>query len=165
MTGSDLTSGLTLTDGPITEVDQAFTATSAAANVSFTVNYSANYAPPGPGDAFTFAITDTSLNSTRSEGNGAEVEIDFTGPNPTVSFYPADPAFGGFEPAPGTSGGVATPEVSTAPLSGAGLLLLALLTAIRETTPMQNHRIMRQRVRIADRCSPAIRVWRGGLNG
>ncbi|MGA2601304.1 MAG: hypothetical protein ABSH09_30435, partial [Bryobacteraceae bacterium] len=127
VTGTDLTSGLTLTDGPITEVDQAFTATSAAASVSFTVNYSANYAPPGPGDAFTFAITDTSLNSTRSAGNGAEFEIDITGANPTVSFYPADSAFGGFEPAPGTAGGVATPEVSTASLSGAGLFLLALL--------------------------------------
>jgi hypothetical protein len=131
VTGSDLTSGLTLTDGPITEVDQAFTATSAAANVSFTVNYSANYAPPGPGDAFTFAITDSSLNSTRSAGNGAELEIDFTSANPTVSFYPSDAAFGGFEPAPGTSGGVATPEVSTAPLSGTGLLLLALI-ALRQ---------------------------------
>ena len=143
VSGTDLTSGLTLTDGPITEVDQAFTATSAAAEVSFTVNYSANYAPPGPGDALTFAITDTSLNSTRSGGNGAEIEFDITGPNPTVSFFPADSAFGGFEPAPGTAGGVATPEVSTAPLSGAGLLLLALLTAIGKSPTMQNHRKMR----------------------
>lgn len=165
VTGSDLTSGLTLTDGPITEVDQAFTATSTPADVSFMVNYTANYAPPGPGDAFTFAITDTSLNSTRSEGDGAEIEIDINGPNPTVSFYPADAAFGGFEPAPGTAGGVATPEVSTAPLTGAGLLFLALLTAIGKTTAMQNHRIMRQRVRLANRCSPPVRIWRSSLNG
>ncbi|HME09089.1 MAG TPA: hypothetical protein VKG25_18670, partial [Bryobacteraceae bacterium] len=80
--GASLVSGVTLTDGPITEVDQAFTDTGAAASVSFTVNYSTNYASPGPGDAFTFAITDTSLNSTRSAGDGAELEIDLTRPNP-----------------------------------------------------------------------------------
>jgi hypothetical protein len=129
VTGSNLTAGLTLTDGPITEVDQAFTATSAAANVSFTVNYSANYAPPGPGDAFTFAITDTSLNSTRSEGDGAEIEIDISGASPTVSLYPADPGFGGFEA--GTEGGVATPEVPTAPLVGGGLFLFCLFAMRR----------------------------------
>ena len=131
VSGSDLTSGLTLTDGPITEVDQAFTATSTPADVSFTVNYTANYAPPGPGDAFTFAITDTSLNSTRSGGDGAELEIDVNGPDPTVSFYPDDGGFGGFEPAPGTAGGVVTPEVSTAPLAGGGLLLFCLFAMRR----------------------------------
>jgi len=77
VTGTDLVSGLTLTDGAMTEVDQAFTASSTAGNVSFTVNYTNNDTAPGPGDAFTFAITDTMLNSTRSAGNGAEPSMSF----------------------------------------------------------------------------------------
>ncbi len=128
VTGGDLTSGLTLTDGPITEVDQAFTATAIAADISFLVSYSGNYTAPGPGDAFTFAITDTSLNSTRSAGDGAELEIDLTGPNPPVSMFPADPAFGGFEPE--IAVGAAIPEPATLILSAIGLFLLGLI-AIR----------------------------------
>jgi hypothetical protein len=129
VTGANLTSGVTLTDGPTTEVDQAITATAIAANISFTVNYSANYAPPGPGDAFTFAITDTSLNSTRTAGDGAEIEIDLTGANPLVSAFPADAQFGGFESV--IQGGAATPEVTTAALSGSGFLFFLLLAKQR----------------------------------
>jgi hypothetical protein len=128
-TGASLVTGVTLTDGPITEVDQAFTATATAASVSFTVNYSTNYAPPGPGDAFTFAITDTSLNSTRSAGDGAELEIDLTGPNAPVSMFAADAGFGGFEPT--VSGTVVTPEVATIRLSAIGILILGLVARRR----------------------------------
>jgi hypothetical protein len=128
-TGANLQSGVTLIDGPVTEVDQAFTAMVTPAVVFFTVNYTANYAPPGPGDAFTFAITDTSLNSTRSAGDGAELEIDLTGPNPPVSVFAADVGFGGIEPE--VSGAVATPEMTTATISGCGLLLIVMLAARR----------------------------------
>src|SRR5271168_1304047 len=120
-TGTSLVSGVTLTDGPITEVDQAFTDTGAAASVSFTVNYSTNYAPPGPGDAFTFAITDTGLNSTRSAGDGAELEIDLTGPNPSVDVFAADAGFGGFTP--GISSSTAIPEGATAELCGGAIFI------------------------------------------
>jgi hypothetical protein len=131
-TGASLASGVTLTDGPVTEVDQAFTATATAASVSFTLNYSTNYAPPGPGDAFTFAITDTSLNSTRSAGDGAELEIDLTGPNAPVSMFAADAGFGGFEPT--VSGTVVIPEMATLGLSGPGIFIL-ILFARRKHTP------------------------------
>jgi len=131
VTGTDLVSGLTLTDGAMTEVDQAFTASSTAGNVSFTVNYTNNDTAPGPGDAFTFAITDTMLNSTRSAGNGAELEIDLTGgANATVNEFPADDAFGGFEPSV-ESGSVATPEDGTAALSGLGIFLLGVFATRR----------------------------------
>jgi hypothetical protein len=129
-TGANLVSGVTLTDGPVTEVDQAFTATATAASVSFTVNYSTNYAPPGPGDAFTFAITDTSLNSTRSAGDGAELEIDLTGPNPPVGVFAADAGFGAFTPA--VAGSAAIPEMATTALSGSGLFLFGLLATRRQ---------------------------------
>ena len=129
VTGANLMSGVTMTDGPVTEVDQAFTALMAAANISFEVNYSQNYVPPGPGDAFTFAITDTSLNSTRSAGDGAEIEIDITGANSPVSVFSADAAFGGFEPEIQNS--VATPEISTVAPSAGGLLLMGLVAARR----------------------------------
>jgi hypothetical protein len=131
-TGASLASGVTLTDGPVTEVDQAFTATATAASVSFTLNYSTNYAPTGPGDAFTFAITDTSLNSTRSAGDGAELEIDLTGPNAPVSMFAADAGFGGFEPT--VSGTVVIPEMATLGLSGPGIFIL-ILFARRKHTP------------------------------
>jgi len=129
VTGVNLTSGLTLTDGPVTEVDQAFTATASAADISFLLSYSGNYVAPGPGDALTFAITDTSLNSTRSTGDGAELEIDITGANSPVNVFPADTAFGSFQP--GISGGVVIPEMSTAALSAAGLLLFGLFASRR----------------------------------
>ncbi len=129
VTGVDLMSGLTLTDGPVTEVDQAFTATASAADISFLVSYSGNYTAPGPGDAFTFAITDISLNSTRSAGDGAELEIDITGANSLVNLFPADPAFGGFEP--DVAAGVATPEPATSILSASGLFLLGLIVLRR----------------------------------
>jgi len=122
--GSDLMSGVTLIDGSLTEVDQAFTAMAAAANISFMVIYTGNYTGPGPGDAFTFAITDNSLNSTRSAGNGAELEIDITSANPPVNVFPADAGSGGFAP-------TATPEPSTGVLSGCALLLLGLVTVRR----------------------------------
>ena len=128
-TGTSLVSGVALTDGPITEVDQAFTVTATPASVSFTVDYTTNYAPPGPGDAFTFAITDTSLNSTRSAGDGAELEIDLTGPNPSVNVFAADAGFGGFTP--GIPSSTAIPEMPTTALSGSGLFLLALLATRR----------------------------------
>jgi len=129
-TGSSLVSGVTLTDGPITEVEQAFTVTATAAMVSFTVDYSTNYAPPGPGDAFTFAITDTSLNSTRSAGDGAELEIDMTGPNPSVDVFAADAGFGGFTP--GISSSTAIPEGATAELCGGAIFILGLLSRRRK---------------------------------
>jgi hypothetical protein len=132
-TGASLVSGVTLTDGPITEVDQAFTVTATAASVSFTVDYTTNYAPPGPGDAFTFAITDTSLNSTRSAGDGAELEIDMTGPDPSVGAFAADADFGGFTP--GVSSSTATPEMETAALSGSGIFILGLLARQRREVP------------------------------
>ena len=128
-TGTSLVSGVTLTDGPITEVDQAFTVTATPASVSFIVDYSTNYAPPGPGDAFTFAITDTSLNSTRSAGDGAELEIDLTGPNPSVSVFAADAGFGAFTP--GIPSSTAIPEMATAALSGSGLFLFGLVARLR----------------------------------
>jgi hypothetical protein len=131
VTGVNLTSGLTLTDGPVTEVDQAFTASASAASVSFLVDYSVNYVAPGPGDTFSFAITDTSLNSTRSTGDGAELEIDITGPNSPVDLFPADSAFGGFQP--GIAGGVTTPEPATLALSAGGLFLLGLFVLRRAT--------------------------------
>jgi hypothetical protein len=117
VTGSGLVSGVVLTDGPTTEVDQAFTAGATAGTLSFMVNYTSNYAAPGPGDAFTFAITDTSLNSTRSSGNGAELEIDMTGANPAVSTFPADV---GFQPA--VQGN--TPEPATVIGAALGMLLM-----------------------------------------
>ena len=129
--GSNLVSGVTLIDGPMTEVDQAFTATSAAANVSFTLNYSQNYLAPGPGDALTFAITDTSLNSTRSAGNGAELEVDITGPNSTVSVFPADAEFGGFQPG-ATTVTSSVPETATAALSGGGLFFIGAALTRRQ---------------------------------
>ncbi len=123
VSGTNLVSGLTLTDGPITEVDRAFTASSTAGNVSFMVTYSDNYSSPGPGDAFTFAVTDTSLNSTRSAGDGAELEIDLNGPNPSVTVFPSDEAFGSFEPA--AHGTAAVPEPRFGFCLSFGLLLCA----------------------------------------
>ena len=133
--GASLVSGVTLTDGPVTEVDQAFTATSTPADVSFTVNYSTNYASPGPGDAFTFAITDTSLNSTRSAGDGAELEIDLTRPNPPVGVFAADAGFGAFTP--GISSSTAIPEMATTALSGSGLFLFVLLAMRRSQAVLE----------------------------
>ena len=135
--GTSLVSGVTLIDGPMTEVDQAFTATAAAANVSFTLNYSENYLAPGPGDALTFAITDTSLNSTRSSGNGAELEVDITGPNSPVSVFPADAAFGGFEP--GTAAVTSSvPEPATAALLGGSLFFIGILFTRRQRNRRQS---------------------------
>jgi len=127
VTGSSLMSGVTLTDGATTEVDQAFTAGATAGAFSFMVNYSSIYAAPGPGDAFTFAITDMSLNSTRSAGNGAELEIDISGGSPAVSEFPADAGFGGFQPA--VQGNA--PEPATAIGAALGALLIGGLRKLR----------------------------------
>lgn len=122
--GTNLVSGLTLTDGPMTEVQQAFTATAAPASIVFQINYTGNYAPPGIGDAFTFAVTDTSLNSTRSVGNGALLEVDITGPNSAIQTFPADRPFGGFGPQ-------VIPEPATFGLALLPLLSLGLLRLMR----------------------------------
>ena len=122
VSGSSLVTGVTLADGPVTEVDQAFTASGVSAMLSFTLVFSTNYAAPGPGDAFTFAITDTSLNSTRSAGNGAEIEIDFVGSNPTISVFSSDPGFGGFQAAVQSP---AVPESPAALFVAFGILLIA----------------------------------------
>lgn len=126
VSGTDLMSGITLIDGAITEVDLAFTSMAVGPTFSFMVNTSANYAAPGPGDAFTFAITDTSLNSTRSSGNGAEGEIDLTGGGAIANVFAADPAFGGFQP---DASSTATPEIPTSGLYLFGLILMRNMCA------------------------------------
>jgi hypothetical protein len=123
VTGSNLASSLTLKDGPITEVQEAFTATANPFSATFNIAYTDNYAGPGPGDAFTFTITDASLNPIRSGGDGALLEVDITGPGARLQTFVSDPRFGGFTPEVVTS----VPEGGTLGLVFLGSFFTVLL--------------------------------------
>jgi hypothetical protein len=123
VTGSSLSSGLTFEDGPITEVQEAFTATANLFSATFNLAYTDNYAGPGPGDAFTFTITDASLNPIRSGGDGALLEVDFTGPGARLQTFASDPQFGDFTPEVVTS----VPEGGTFALAFLGFFFTVFL--------------------------------------
>jgi hypothetical protein len=131
VTGTNLATGLTLTDGPITEVQEAFTASGAPWTVGFNVAYSGNYLGPGPGDAFTFTVTDTSLNPINSSGDGSLLEVDITGANSPLMTFAADPAFGSIQP-----------QVVSSPVPEPPAFALILIALILAAVPS----------RICDRC-------------
>jgi hypothetical protein len=122
VTGAGLTGGLTLVDGPITEVQEAFTSSGAPWNIGFDVSYTGNYSGPGPGDALTFTITDTSLNPINSSGDGSLLEADITGPDSPLSTFAADPAFGSIQPEQGST---TVPEPSFIAVVGLAFLVVA----------------------------------------
>jgi PEP-CTERM motif len=122
VTGAGLTGGLTLVDGPITEVQEAFTSSGAPWNIGFDVSYTGNYSEPGPGDALTFTITDTSLNPINSSGDGSLLEADITGPDSPLSTFAADPAFGSIQPEQGST---TVPEPSSIAVVGLAFLVVA----------------------------------------
>jgi hypothetical protein len=115
VTGTDLVSGLTLVDGPITEVQEAFTSSGAPWTIGFDVSYTGNYSGPGPGDALTFTITDTSLNPINSSGDGSLLEADISGPSSPLNTSAADPGFGSIQPELGSA---AVPEPSSVAVVG-----------------------------------------------
>jgi len=115
--GTNLSAGLNLEDGPITEVQESFTVTTSPFSLSFSLSYGSSYSGPGPGDALTFTITDTSLNPIRSAGDGALAEVDITGPGSPVQTFASDPQFGDFAPE----------VVSSVPEPGTFALVLSVL--------------------------------------
>jgi hypothetical protein len=123
VTGTGLASGLTLVDGPITEVQEAFTSSGAPWNIAFDVSSTGNYSGPGPDDALTFTITDTSLNPINSSGDGSLLEADITGQNSPLNTFAADPAFGSIQPELGSA---TVPEPSSV-----AVVSLAFLVGVR----------------------------------